>query len=414
MQAAETSEHTGSCGEFIARSSRRFVQKWVLPYRDGTVATSSPFPRLAFRFQAFYHSINQRAVLRLFAPELLDSSPSLFRPCQHGHLRSAGSDHSVPADLAKYQRLVSSGGIRARRDDRRGTEASLFFLIAGVIAGIVNYHQSVLSLPFLLINPLVPAVYASAAHYLRKRLPADKRVHGIHDLVTLLGVSLLASLVSATAGTFVLVCSKLISPRDYWQATFNWWMGDAVALFSLTPLLLEFLVPRLRKFLHLLLEATDSAALCPTLQEKSHFLEHVGFVLALLFSFFLVFGNGFMHSAHLVDAARYLSGFDDALCPRTTGEPRIYAVFDADFLAHRPVAWRYARGAQRRGFPARRRRRARPSHPGVHCRRHLRRQPDRRLHFRKHCGIARAGLLQKSSSARPQSSQALPPYQGGW
>ena len=49
-----------------------------------------------------------------------------------------------------------------------GVEAIPSLQLAGYLAGIVNYHESVTSLPFLLINPLVPIVYSVAGFSLRK------------------------------------------------------------------------------------------------------------------------------------------------------------------------------------------------------------------------------------------------------
>ncbi len=74
-------------------------------------------------------------------------------------------------------------------------------VVAGYLAGYVNYHQDVRGLPFLLINPLIPVVYGIASIYLRRKLTGKYRVRSVSDVTTILGVSLLASLASATCGT---------------------------------------------------------------------------------------------------------------------------------------------------------------------------------------------------------------------
>ncbi|MGB8321858.1 MAG: response regulator [Candidatus Acidiferrum sp.] len=91
-----------------------------------------------------------------------------------------------------------------------GVEAIPSLLIAGFLAGIVNYHESVTSLPFLLINPLVPTVYSAAGFSLRKWLRRDYRLHTVHEIFLLLGASLLASFVSSTIGTAILIWSALL------------------------------------------------------------------------------------------------------------------------------------------------------------------------------------------------------------
>jgi hypothetical protein len=50
-----------------------------------------------------------------------------------------------------------------------GIEALPLVLLASYVAGFVNYHQTILSAEFLIINPLIPMVYFVAAHY----LPSD-------------------------------------------------------------------------------------------------------------------------------------------------------------------------------------------------------------------------------------------------
>jgi PAS domain S-box-containing protein len=181
-----------------------------------------------------------------------------------------------------------------------GSEAIPSIVAAGFLSGLINYHQPVLSVPFLFLNPFVPAVYATAASFLRKRLPPDRRLHTIRQVVTLLGVSLLASLICATVGTAILVYDGEIPAVDYLQAAFNWWMGDAVALFSFTPLLLEFVLPRLRNFLH-----QGSEERCGSLLHRrakntpSLILENVLVLITCCFLFFVIFGNSFSRSAHL-------------------------------------------------------------------------------------------------------------------
>ena len=44
-----------------------------------------------------------------------------------------------------------------------GLEIFPVLLVAGYIAGYLNYHESVTGLTFLLINPLIPVIYASAS-----------------------------------------------------------------------------------------------------------------------------------------------------------------------------------------------------------------------------------------------------------
>ncbi|HEY1483071.1 MAG TPA: ATP-binding protein [Candidatus Acidoferrum sp.] len=181
-----------------------------------------------------------------------------------------------------------------------GVEAVPALLIAGYLAGIVNYHESVTSLPFLLINPLVPAVYAAAGLALRKQLAPDYRLHSIHQVFRLLGISLASSFLVSTLGTAVLIWSNDIAPKNYLIATFTWWIGDVVALFSVTPFLLEFVLPAIRQFLdHPAEPAAIDQLLTLASSSPKRILENLAFLAALCLSFFVTFGNSFARSAHL-------------------------------------------------------------------------------------------------------------------
>jgi PAS domain S-box-containing protein len=172
-------------------------------------------------------------------------------------------------------------------------------VVAGYLAGYINYHQSVTSLPFLLINPLIPLIYASASLYLRRKLTSNFRIRSIRDVANILGVSLLASLASATGGTAILVWSGEIAFFDYAQAAFNWWMGDAVALSSLTPFLLEFVIPWCRRYLGY--AGAQESALAPAkwTWNREGIVESSGFLASLAFLIYLAFGISFARSAHL-------------------------------------------------------------------------------------------------------------------
>ena len=172
-------------------------------------------------------------------------------------------------------------------------------VIAGYLAGYLNYHQNVSSLPFLLTNPLLPIIYGTASLYLRRKLTGNYRIRSTSDVTVILGVSLLASLAAATSGTAILVWSGEIPAVNYVQAAFNWWIGDAVALSSLTPFLLEFVVPWCRRYLGFAGAEESALAAKNWAWTRAEILESFGFLASLAFLIYLAFGNTFARSAHL-------------------------------------------------------------------------------------------------------------------
>jgi PAS domain S-box-containing protein len=180
-----------------------------------------------------------------------------------------------------------------------GPEILPVVVAAGYLAGYVNYHQDVRGLPFLLVNSLIPVIYGSASVYLRRKLTGKFHIRTTSDVNALLGVSLLASLASAASGTAVLVRSHEIAAADYTKAALSWWIGDAVALSSVAPFLLEFVLPWCRRYLGIAKNEELSSPKKNWVWSRQEILEYSGFLASLGFLIYLAFGNSFARSAHL-------------------------------------------------------------------------------------------------------------------
>ena len=177
-----------------------------------------------------------------------------------------------------------------------GDAAIPAMFLEGFLAGLINYQQSPLSLEFLIINPVVPTLYIFAARLARKRLNPDLRLHSMRDVLTLLLFSLGVSFVAAFTGTAVLYYSGKVPSLDYLTAAFNWWIGDAVALSSVSTFLLEFVLPHLRRFLGMPEIFPTHLSTGPRHHRR---LEVLAFLAALFVSLTLVFGWTSNHSASL-------------------------------------------------------------------------------------------------------------------
>jgi PAS domain S-box-containing protein len=129
-----------------------------------------------------------------------------------------------------------------------GPRYALPILIAEGIASILNYHLPIYSFSFLVGNIEFAATYTSAALILRHVVKIDLQLRSLRDVMWLLLVAILSSCVAAFAGTGFLVLDHLIPSQGYLQATFNWWVGDAVAIGSITPFCLIYVLPGLRRF----------------------------------------------------------------------------------------------------------------------------------------------------------------------
>jgi PAS domain S-box-containing protein len=122
-------------------------------------------------------------------------------------------------------------------------------LLAECISSTVNYHLPVRSYSFLIGNVEFIAVYTIAAVVLRRVVKIDWRLRSMRDVTWLLLVATSAAWIVAFVGTRFLQADELIPAKGYLLATMNWWVGDAVAIGSIVPFSLIYIVPRLRQYL---------------------------------------------------------------------------------------------------------------------------------------------------------------------
>src|SRR5579863_3110582 len=121
-------------------------------------------------------------------------------------------------------------------------------IFASFIAAKVNYHQETWSYSFLLAPFAITLGYLATAKMLRRVIKIDWRLHSVRDVAWLLFVSIPASGAVALLGTLLLVVDGEIPRGEYLRATMNWWVGDSVALASVTPFLLVYVIPGLRQY----------------------------------------------------------------------------------------------------------------------------------------------------------------------
>ncbi|MGC1200134.1 MAG: ATP-binding protein [Candidatus Acidiferrales bacterium] len=119
-------------------------------------------------------------------------------------------------------------------------------LLTGMTAAIVNYHQLPGSYAFWITNFAMIAGYGGAAAFLRFR-KLNLQLQTLRDGVAYVLTALAAALAVALTGTVGLMWDGTLPSGQYWRAAINWWIGDAVALTCITPFLLIYLLPWVRK-----------------------------------------------------------------------------------------------------------------------------------------------------------------------
>jgi PAS domain S-box-containing protein len=181
-----------------------------------------------------------------------------------------------------------------------GAKAIPMVVAGAYLSAVLNYGQKINSIGFLCLSPLIVAVYLSAAMVMRRWISADRKLHTMKDVLRFLGTCLVASFSAAFTGAGFLVLDGSVKWQDYRSAAFSWWVGDAVALSSVAPFLLEFVLPRVSRFLR----TTNLAQRAEGLENERKLsgrslLEAVGFGGAVFLSFYVVFGSHLARSANL-------------------------------------------------------------------------------------------------------------------
>jgi PAS domain S-box-containing protein len=180
-----------------------------------------------------------------------------------------------------------------------GVEMLPAFLLGSYLSSFINYHQNIHEPSFWAVNGLSPLVYTAAAIFLRRRLTAERCLAGVRGVVEFLVVTMATALTVASSGAGLMVWYGIIPFSDYLAAAFNWWVGDAVAISSVTPVLLKFVLPRVKRYLQG--RAPIPRAVRPPLPRHyvKQSLELAGIVISLAALFYIVFARNFARSVPL-------------------------------------------------------------------------------------------------------------------
>ena len=135
------------------------------------------------------------------------------------------------------------------------------------LAGVLIYHQPLISWSGTIGSAAFGGFYAAAAHALRGRWQIDSGLRRRRDVVRYLLLTTLAAAGSTAVGTACLAAEHSIGWTDYWRPAAGWFLGDEVSLFAVAPFLMVHVLPGLRRRL---LPGTST----PPSQERSHHRSH--------------------------------------------------------------------------------------------------------------------------------------------
>jgi PAS domain S-box-containing protein len=128
-----------------------------------------------------------------------------------------------------------------------GVSYTPLIFVAGFLTSTINYHLPVLGGNIWCVNSLIAVWYGGVAVVLRRYFRVEAAFSSLQEVSRYTFVVLGSTLGLAFCGTLSFLWSKQIQVSSYGSSVLNWWVGDSVALFCLTPFLLVHVMPWLRE-----------------------------------------------------------------------------------------------------------------------------------------------------------------------
>lgn len=128
---------------------------------------------------------------------------------------------------------------------------ALLVALTDALAGILIYHQSVLTYGETIGAVGVAAWYGSAAYVMRGPLRIDFPLRRGRDVVRYVFVTIAAGMGATLTGVLCLIGDHSIPVSDFWRAAAGWFIGDGIGLVGLAPFLLIHVFPSVRRWLAL-------------------------------------------------------------------------------------------------------------------------------------------------------------------
>jgi PAS domain S-box-containing protein/putative nucleotidyltransferase with HDIG domain len=117
-----------------------------------------------------------------------------------------------------------------------------------LISSVFVYHMP--QPPFLLFlwAFIISLIYTATAAFLRRRIHFDWRLKKLRDVVWLVVTTVLVSALLAVLSVSSSALSSDMPRSEIPRAIFEWWIGETVGVLTITPFLLIYVMPWLKRF----------------------------------------------------------------------------------------------------------------------------------------------------------------------
>jgi diguanylate cyclase (GGDEF)-like protein/PAS domain S-box-containing protein len=166
-------------------------------------------------------------------------------------------------------------------------------ILGDISASLIIYHQPIYSWSVIPAAILGTSIYAVAAYVLKHKIKIDRTLTQLSDVLRYLVVTLTAAIFATVAGVTCLAADGSIKWNQFWESAISWYIGDAVGLLSVAPVLLIYVCPWIRRNLF---ERSSEDDLEKTFTNPAWridiaaVLEAAGQVVSILLFLWIVFG----------------------------------------------------------------------------------------------------------------------------
>ena len=120
--------------------------------------------------------------------------------------------------------------------------------IALFLSNIFIYHLPQPSYQLFLWALIISLIYSAAAAFLQHRIHFDWQLRKLRDVVWFVFTTVLVSALLAILSVLGSALSGNIPQNDIFRAIFNWWIGETVGVLTVTPFMLIYVMPTLKRF----------------------------------------------------------------------------------------------------------------------------------------------------------------------
>ena len=121
--------------------------------------------------------------------------------------------------------------------------------LASLVSSSLVYQLALPSQALIVWAIVLSTIYASAAAILRDYVHIDPQLRNLRDVLWLIVFTMIVSVVLAMISIPALIASGAVPATEQLNATMHWWIGEAVGVLTIAPVLLIRILPRARQFI---------------------------------------------------------------------------------------------------------------------------------------------------------------------